>query len=290
MKLTAAGYTVHEEVDGEAGLAAVQQVDPTVVILDWMMPRMNGLEVLQRIRSDESTRDLPVLLLTARAQEDAIESWLRRRRRRLCGQAVQSPRNCCRGSTRFDSAPDEEWPPRTTPPHEQCRRDPVDRARCTTGNAARRGGRYRLPSFLDQAQDVAASRDGRGDPTPTDRHVARGRPRSVTVRGRTGSSQQHDRRTGRDAHRQTTGLRPGATRAPPRPPRDLGRGPPATLQPAGAGAGSRCSAARIHRCAGGTPPRSRHRSRTAIARCGRSQPAPSDVWAIRPPSARCWRS
>ncbi len=73
MKLTSAGYTVHEEVDGEGGLAAVQQLDPTVVILDWMMPRMNGLEVLQHIRSDESTRDVPVLLLTARAQEDAIE-------------------------------------------------------------------------------------------------------------------------------------------------------------------------------------------------------------------------
>jgi two-component system phosphate regulon response regulator PhoB len=73
MKLTSAGYTVHEEVDGEAGLAAIQQLDPTVVVLDWMMPRMNGLEVLQRVRSDEATRHVPVLLLTARAQEDAIE-------------------------------------------------------------------------------------------------------------------------------------------------------------------------------------------------------------------------
>jgi len=73
MKLSSAGYTVHEEVDGEAGLAAVLQINPTVVILDWMMPRMNGLEVLQRLRSDDVTRDVPVLLLTARAQEDAIE-------------------------------------------------------------------------------------------------------------------------------------------------------------------------------------------------------------------------
>ena len=73
MKLTSAGYSVHEEVDGEAGLAAIRELDPSVVVLDWMMPRMNGLEVLQRIRSDEAIRDIPVLLLTARAQEDAIE-------------------------------------------------------------------------------------------------------------------------------------------------------------------------------------------------------------------------
>lgn len=73
MKLSSAGYTVHEEVDGEAGLAAVRELDPSVVVLDWMMPRMNGLEVLQRIRSEDATRAVPVLLLTARAQEDAIE-------------------------------------------------------------------------------------------------------------------------------------------------------------------------------------------------------------------------
>lgn len=73
IKLRAAGYEVHEEADGEGGLAAIRELAPSVVLLDWMMPRMNGLEVLQHVRSDPSIATTPVILLTARAQEDAVE-------------------------------------------------------------------------------------------------------------------------------------------------------------------------------------------------------------------------
>lgn len=72
-KLESAGYEVHEEADGEGGLAAIRKLHPDVVLLDWMMPRMNGLEVLQQVRADPSTTDVPIVLLTARAQERAIE-------------------------------------------------------------------------------------------------------------------------------------------------------------------------------------------------------------------------
>ncbi len=72
-KLGIAGYEVHEEADGESGLAAIRELAPSIVILDWMMPRMNGLEVLQRVRTDPALAGTPIILLTARAQEDAIE-------------------------------------------------------------------------------------------------------------------------------------------------------------------------------------------------------------------------
>lgn len=73
IKLESAGYSVQSEADGEAGLAAIRQLRPAIVLLDWMMPRMNGLEVVSRLRADPEIADIPVILLTARAQEDAVE-------------------------------------------------------------------------------------------------------------------------------------------------------------------------------------------------------------------------
>ena len=69
------GLQVSVERDGEAGLAAARQLRPDLVVLDWMMPRMNGLEVCRALRED-SDADLartPVLLLTAKAQEPDLE-------------------------------------------------------------------------------------------------------------------------------------------------------------------------------------------------------------------------
>jgi CheY-like chemotaxis protein len=69
------GVTVAVESDGEAGLAAARQMRPDLVVLDWMMPRMTGLEVCAALRSDgdpELART-PVLLLTAKAQEPDLE-------------------------------------------------------------------------------------------------------------------------------------------------------------------------------------------------------------------------
>jgi len=74
-RLTRLGLTVSRESDGEAGLAAARQLRPDLVVLDWMMPRMNGLEVCRALRADPDA-DLartPVLLLTAKAQEPDLE-------------------------------------------------------------------------------------------------------------------------------------------------------------------------------------------------------------------------
>lgn len=72
-KLAAAGHDVTLEADGEAGLAAVRKTQPDVVIVDWMMPKLTGLEVCEAIRADAALAATPVLLLTARAQESDVE-------------------------------------------------------------------------------------------------------------------------------------------------------------------------------------------------------------------------
>lgn len=72
-KLRHAGFEVHAESDGETGLAAARELKPDVVVLDWMMPRMTGPEVCGAIRSDASLSGVPVIMLTAKAQEPDVE-------------------------------------------------------------------------------------------------------------------------------------------------------------------------------------------------------------------------
>lgn len=60
------GYTVQHATDGEVALELFQRAAPDLVILDWMLPRLDGLEVLRRIRQISA---VPVLMLTARKEE-----------------------------------------------------------------------------------------------------------------------------------------------------------------------------------------------------------------------------
>src|SRR5947199_357360 len=75
-RLERVGAAVHQASDGESGLAAVAELRPDVVLLDWMMPGMDGLEVCRRLRADPATASLPVVLLTARAREADAERGL----------------------------------------------------------------------------------------------------------------------------------------------------------------------------------------------------------------------
>ena len=63
------GYDVHTAEDGVDALAKVKDVDPKVVTLDIMMPRMDGWETAARLRDDPDTAHVKVILLSARAQE-----------------------------------------------------------------------------------------------------------------------------------------------------------------------------------------------------------------------------
>jgi len=64
-------FDVSQAVDGQAALESVYEHIPDVIVLDLMMPRMNGKEVLERLRSNPQTRNIPVLMLTATSSEDA---------------------------------------------------------------------------------------------------------------------------------------------------------------------------------------------------------------------------
>ncbi len=68
--LELAGFEVVQAVDGETGLQAAFDQHPSLIVLDVMMPGLDGLEVLRRLRADARTSHLPVILLTAKAQPD----------------------------------------------------------------------------------------------------------------------------------------------------------------------------------------------------------------------------
>ncbi|HXG62354.1 MAG TPA: response regulator transcription factor [Planctomycetota bacterium] len=67
--LTRAGYAVLTARDGESGLAAARRHAPDLVILDVMMPGLDGLEVCKRLRQEPATAPRPILMLTAKAEE-----------------------------------------------------------------------------------------------------------------------------------------------------------------------------------------------------------------------------
>jgi len=58
------GYDVRVVQDGQAGLDAVAEDVPDAILLDVMMPKLNGIQVLKRIRADHELRDLPILVYT----------------------------------------------------------------------------------------------------------------------------------------------------------------------------------------------------------------------------------
>ena len=63
------GYTVTTAFDGKEGLEKIRTEKPDLVVLDVMMPYMDGFEVLKTIRREPETENLPVIMLTAKAQD-----------------------------------------------------------------------------------------------------------------------------------------------------------------------------------------------------------------------------
>jgi DNA-binding response OmpR family regulator len=72
LRLERSGYEVVAAGDGEQALAAALERAPDLALLDVMMPKLDGYEVTERLRREEATRHLPVILLTARVQETDI--------------------------------------------------------------------------------------------------------------------------------------------------------------------------------------------------------------------------
>ena len=69
LQLTSQGFAVVEATDGAAGFAAVQRERPSCVILDLMMPVVDGFGFLKRVRSVEDHQDIPVIIVTASEDE-----------------------------------------------------------------------------------------------------------------------------------------------------------------------------------------------------------------------------
>ena len=72
-KLEQAGFDVTAVDNGLAALTAARLEPPDLVVLDVMMPGMSGIDVCRELRNDRSTSGLPIILLTARAQEGDVE-------------------------------------------------------------------------------------------------------------------------------------------------------------------------------------------------------------------------
>lgn len=68
--LDAVGYHVAVVEDGEAALEFVSQEKPDLILLDLLLPKMDGFEVLETLKGNEDTRDIPIIVLTAKAGEE----------------------------------------------------------------------------------------------------------------------------------------------------------------------------------------------------------------------------
>lgn len=75
-KLSMLGYTVRTAVDGEVGWAELQKETPDLLLLDIVLPKKDGFEILGDIRSSEKMKNLPVILLTNLGQKPDVQKGL----------------------------------------------------------------------------------------------------------------------------------------------------------------------------------------------------------------------
>lgn len=70
------GFEVTLFSDGPSALEQIEAVDPQLVILDMMMPKMTGVEILQELRAREPFKTTPVIIMTAKAQSHEVEAYI----------------------------------------------------------------------------------------------------------------------------------------------------------------------------------------------------------------------
>ncbi len=76
-KLSGEGFKIEEAVDGEAGLKKLEEIKPDLILLDLILPGLDGFEVLERIKDNPSVSEIPVLILSNLGQRDEIEKGLK---------------------------------------------------------------------------------------------------------------------------------------------------------------------------------------------------------------------
>jgi DNA-binding response OmpR family regulator len=75
-RLERLGHTIHSADNGVAALDRAREVTPDLILLDVMMPILNGFQVLEQLKADPATTSIPVLMLTARGHERDIVAGL----------------------------------------------------------------------------------------------------------------------------------------------------------------------------------------------------------------------
>jgi two-component system, OmpR family, phosphate regulon response regulator PhoB len=80
LNLEDAGFTVHTVADAESAQAQINAALPDLILLDWMLPGQSGLAFARTLRSDARTRELPIIMVTARSDEadriSGLEAWV----------------------------------------------------------------------------------------------------------------------------------------------------------------------------------------------------------------------
>ena len=132
------GFQVELALDGEAGLASTLKSRPDIVILDLMLPRLNGVEVLKRLRAEPTTRDLPVVVLSNAYMSSLVQEALKAGANYCMIKANCTPRQLFDIVNKTIGAvlPAPAAPIATLPP-ETARADPVASAPAATSDTAR---------------------------------------------------------------------------------------------------------------------------------------------------------
>lgn len=76
-ELRESGCEVHQAFDGEEGLKLIRSKNPDLILLDLLMPKKDGFEVLKEIKGDEAIKDIPVIILTVSENEDKLEETMK---------------------------------------------------------------------------------------------------------------------------------------------------------------------------------------------------------------------
>lgn len=75
-KFEEAGFEMSVAVDGEEAVPLIQEINPKVVILDLLLPKKNGFDVLQELKADSSLKNIPVIILSNLGQDEEIKRAL----------------------------------------------------------------------------------------------------------------------------------------------------------------------------------------------------------------------
>src|SRR3972149_3755045 len=89
------GFEVEVAYDGQEGLEKAQTQKPALILLDIMMPRLNGLQTLEKLKNDPQTKKIPVIMLTNLSDEDNAKTALERGAVKYIVKSSYRPKQVC---------------------------------------------------------------------------------------------------------------------------------------------------------------------------------------------------